>query len=382
MMNQQIYLDNNATTHLSPLVKEKLHDFIEADPANPESAHSAGEIARRYVAQSRMQIAETLNVEEAQVIFTGSGSESNTYAIERLHKFLTDTKRLHVVCSSLEHSSLSKGFESLESRGAKIDYIATDCRGVIDLDDAGAKISKGCDSVVVQWANNETGAIQPVQELSNLARSAGVLFHVDAAQAYGRTRIDLETLCISSLTITGHKLHGPKGIGVLFAEAPRELWPVVYGGQQEYGIRGGTHNMSGIVGMAAAVSERFNHFDSHIGKLCTLRDQFENGVKDLVVGSVVQSFKVDRVPNTTCITFPDADGAALVAWLDAHGVICSQTSACRSRRPEPSEILTAMGLTEKDAYSTIRFSMSVQNTSEEIDRAITIVGRGYKTLTD
>ena len=376
-MSRGIYLDNNATTHFTPYVKQRLHEAVEADLGNPESPHSDGESARRAVAAARTQIADTLNVEDRSVIFTGSGSESNSQAILSLIPRPVADSPLRILTSDLEHSSVLAALGFLEATGVDVVKVRVTPEGVIDLDDVQRKVADGCVALVVQWANAETGVIQPIGEISSLARGVGARLHVDAAQAYGRIPLDLNSCGINTLTVTAHKIHGPKGIAALYCEAGTAISPVIYGGQQEHGLRGGTHNTVGICGFSAAVTERFADFGRQTERLRELRDEFEGAVTERLPSAIVRGRAVSRVPNTSSITFPDADGSAMVAWLDANGLLCSQTSACRSRRPEPSPVLTAMGLDEAEAYSTVRFSVSVLNEPYEMPMAADLVRRAY-----
>ena len=376
-MTKRIYLDNNATTHLTPAVRKALHEVIDIDPGNPESAHSDGDAGRETIAAARLRIAEALNAQDDQIIFTSSGSESNSYAIRTAMRLIDGRAGSRVLTSDLEHSSIVSGLAELEQLGAEVVRIPVEANGLIDVETLQRECTHGCAAVFVQWANNETGVIQPVQAISDVVRKHGAHLHIDAAQAFGRIPIDLETTICTTLTLTAHKIHGPKGIGVLFGEAPRRMSPVIYGGQQEHGVRGGTHNTIGIRGLAAAVEERFADFESATIKLQSLRDRLEAAVTERNGAVRVQGVEVPRVPNTTCMTFPRVDGTKMVAWLDAHGLQCSQTSACRSRRPEPSAVLRAMGVTEEDAYSTLRFSVSVLNEESEMDMAADLISRAY-----
>ena len=378
-MRNGIYLDNNATTHLTKRVKRALHEFIDAEPGNPESPHSDGEAARMILRAARERVSNSLNIQEDHVLFTGSGSESNTYAIGRALAMLHDDLRA-VVVSDLEHSSIEKGISRIESGSSSVIRAPVLENGRVDVDAIRTACQDGPVALFVQWANNETGVIQPIEAIAQIARESGSYLHVDAAQAFGRIPIDLAEVSVGSLAITAHKIHGPTGVAALAFDAKRAFCPVILGGQQEEGLRGGTHNMIGIRGFHEAVEERFNDLHGATERLRELRDEFEARVLSAEPRCEVQGGSSARVCNTSCITFFGADGGAMVAWLDAHGVQCSQTSACRSNRPEPSATLTAMGLSEADAYSSIRFAVSVLNTADEIDRAVELVIRAYRTL--
>lgn len=376
-MTKRIYLDNNATTHLTPHVRAALHEVIDVDPGNPESAHSDGDVGRKIVSAARLRIAEALNAQDDQIIFTGSGSESNSNAVQTVLRLIKGQDGARVLTSDLEHSSIVSGLSDLERRGIEVVRLPVEANGVIDVDALVRECDHGCAAIFLQWANNETGVVQPVQTIGDIAKERELYFHIDAAQAFGRELIDVDVTHCTSLTLTAHKIHGPKGVAVLYSEVPKRIAPIIYGGQQEYGIRGGTHNTIGVRGLDAATEERFDDFDSATTKLRSLRDRLENLVIDRMPGVRIQGADAPRVVNTTCLTFPGADGTKMIAWLDAHGLQCSQSSACRSRRPEPSAVLRAMGVTADDAYSTIRFSVSVLNEIPEMDTASELISRAY-----
>jgi len=373
-----IYLDNNATTHLSTSVKHRLHDVINLSPGNPESPHSDGEYARSIIETCRLQIAETLNAQDDQIIFTGSGSESNSFIINDLNNQLMKRGTLRILTSELEHSSLQSGFNALRHNGADIVYIPITPLGIVDLKILREEMKNGADCLVFQWVNSITGIVQPIESIAKLANEESATLHVDAAQAYGRFPIDVETITFDSLTITCHKIHGPQGVAALFLRKPQSYGSFVLGGQQEKGLRGGTHNVIGIAGFGQAVKDRFDSIDNICEKILSLRKTFEELLLETIPEIIIQGKSVQRVINTACVTFPEADGLALMAALDQEGIICSQTSACRSRKPEPSPALTAMGLSEEDAYATLRFSLSQINTYEEISEAVQIISRIFQ----
>jgi cysteine desulfurase len=250
--------------------------------------------------------------------------------------------------------------------------------GVVDLKALREEVRKGADSFVFQWVNSITGIIQPIESIAQLANEVSATLHVDAAQAYGRFKIDVETISFDSLTITAHKIHGPQGSAALFLRKPQNYEAFVFGGQQENGLRGGTHNVIGIAGFGQAVEDRFVSFKNVYQRILRIRNAFEELLLEAIPEVTIQGKREKRVINTSCITFPGADGIALMAAFDQEGLICSQTSACRSRKPEPSPALKAMGLSEEEAYATLRFSMSQLNTFKEVSEAVNIITQVYQ----
>ena len=373
-----VYLDNNATTHLSPTVKKRLIEVIELDPGNPESPHSDGDTARTILESCRMDIANSINAQDDQIIITGSGSESNSFSIGYLQRLLITKGSLKIITSELEHSSLRSGFDVLEEQNSEVVRIPVNSNGVVDLEAIAKEARQGADALIFQWANGITGVIQPIKEIAAIAKHANVYFHIDAAQSYGRLNIDIEEIPCDSMTITAHKIHGPKGIAALYLRNSRIHKATIFGGQQERHLRGGTHNIIGLAGFDAAIRDRFEDLQEKIGYLRGLRDQLETSISTILPDVIIRAEAQQRVPNTSCITFPGIDGLAFMASLDRMGVQCSQSSACRSNQPEPSPSLKAMGLSDEEAYATIRFSVSELNTPEDIEKAVKIITTTFK----
>jgi len=362
-----IYLDANATVPVTDPVRKAVIDAMDGHLANPSSMHLAGADARRALEEARSAVRLFLpEIWEEGIVFTSGGTEANNMVL----RGITDAT---IVTTAVEHPSVLRparasgravvlpvSAEGIVSPEAVADALPPDGRAPI---------------LSVQWANSETGVIQPVAEIVRLAREArpDAFIHVDAAQAIGR--IDLDVGGIDAVTFSGHKLHAPGGTGVLALLDPEDerITPLLLGGGQERGYRSGTQNVLGIVGLGAALLDREWDFRKHSKAMRDMRDAFERAVLRGVPGSVVNGGGALRVPNTSNIRFPGADAMALVAALDQRDVACSVGSACSSGRPEPSHVLTAMGLSEAEAYSSVRFSFSVLNTIEEAHRAAEIV---------
>lgn len=345
-----------------------MFDVLDSDFGNPSSAHTSGDRARDYVIRAREALAELMGADPAQLIFTSSGTEANNTVFA---SFASQQKRMRAkfVTTQVEHSSVLKMCEHLEELGVEVVYLPVNCNGHVSIEELDAAITPETVLVSVQWVNNETGVIQAAPLIAELCRKRGVPFHTDAAQAVGKLTFDLSKLPIDFLSLTGHKIHGPQGIGAIYACNRRTLRPILYGGPQEDGLRGGTENVPGIVGLGKAAAIRRERLEIYQRKTAELRDQFEQRLRGLVPGTHINGEPGNRVCNTTNLLFRDVDGQALVAQLDSIGIRCSQSSACMNQRPEPSYVLRAMGLSEEEAYSSVRFSFCEQNTAEEADYA-------------
>jgi cysteine desulfurase len=363
----EIYLDNNATTQPLPQVREAMLAVLGEQFGNPSSTHASGDRAREAVRHARESVAQLIGADPSEIIFTSSGTEANNMILASVLRPGGGT--LRVVTTDVEHSSIPKYCEYLRALGVDVVSLPVDRAGRLSLADVEAAVTPETTLVSVQWVNNETGVIQPVDEIGALCRSRGVPFHTDAAQAVGKLAIDVTRLPIDFLSFTAHKFHGPQGVGGLYVRNPRWLMPMFYGGAQEFGLRPGTENVPGIVGMGKAAELRLAKFTETQGFLRELRDRFETLVLDMVPDVEVNGDTSQRVGNTTNLLFRGLDGEALVAQLDLAGVRCSQSSACTNARPEPSYVLRAMGLTEDEAYASVRFSVAEHNTGEEVEYA-------------
>ncbi len=366
-VTEEVYFDNNATTHLTLEVSEAMCDAVNERFGNPSSEHRSGERSRRAISLARSDVAELLQAPSENIVFGSGVTELNNWVISSL---LERSEVKHLIVSEVEHASVQQIALDAESRGTRVTRIPVDKDGLVDLQSLELAVRSPAGLVSIQWVNNETGVIQPVSEISKICSIAGVPFHCDAAQAAGKLSIDLSALKIDFVTISAHKMHGPAGVGAVAIHDRRKITPMLFGGNQEFGYRPGTENIIGIVGFGVAAATRKKTLTQAIKHMSTIRDVFEAKLNSLGVSIRINGFKIHRVCNTTNVMFPSLDGSALVALLDRQGIRCSQTSACTSNRPEPSHVLTAMGLTEEEAFSSVRFSFSSQNTLAEIDFAI------------
>ena len=376
-----IYLDNNATTFLLPAVRARIEELMAAPIGNPSSPYRLGAEARSKLERARDQVADALGTRADCVLFVASGSEANAMALATAQS--CEQHRDEVLVSEVEHSSVTANATLLGGRGYTVRYIPVDGNGRIDLDRLAGMLGHRTAIVAVQWANNETGVTQPVEEIAELCHHAGALYHCDAAQAFGKVPLDLDAQVGADLvTVTAHKINGPTGVGALYARDPALLRPLVGGGDQEQGLRGGTENLIGAVGLGTAAAERMQTFDSATALIEECRDTFEQAVLNAEPRLLVNGDRGHRVGNTSNLQFPGIDGAMLVAALDDQEVYCSQSSACTTARPTPSHVLTAMGLTESEAYASLRFSFGVLNTVEEAQRAAAQVVASYQDLVE
>jgi len=371
-VNQEIYLDNNATTKPLEEVCDAIVGALGDGFGNPSSSHVAGDRGRDELHNSRRSVGQLLGAVEDGIVFTGSGTEANNMVLLSAAA-RTRSQTCRIVTTSVEHSSVLKIVEHLQDQGVDIAIIPVDREGLVELDRLDREITPETSLVSVQWVNNETGIIQPIERIGEMCRSRNVRFHTDACQAAGKLLIDVANKPIDLLTLTAHKLHGPQGVGAVYARDPSWLVPMFHGGPQEKDLRAGTENLPGIVGFGKASKVRVKRFGAVVKMLCRLRDQFEMLVRRLVPDVTINGDPRQRVCNTTNLCFHGVDGQALVARLDQEGIRCSQSSACTNQRPEPSYVLRAMGLPEVEAYSSVRFSFGVHNTEEEIEPAVTTI---------
>jgi cysteine desulfurase len=377
-----IYLDANATTRCTPSVVAAVTEAMAADFANPSSLHSSGNSARFALESARDSVCALLpGVIPESVVFTSGGTEGNNAVIR---SFGLANAGLRVITTTVEHPSVLRPAEVVEDVGGKCIALPVSNSGTVSPSDVASALPEARIPVLVtiQWANSETGVIQPISDIIDAVRvhRPDAFIHVDAAQAIGRLPIEIDRL--NALTCSGHKLHGPGGTGILLLCDPDEprLPPLHLGGGQERGRRSGTQNVAGVVGLGVAFRERAVSFGQATQRLLAMRDAFEEDVLTRVPKTKINGAEAPRVPNTTNIRFHGIEATTLVATLDQRGIACSVGSACSSARPQPSSVLTAMGLSKGDAYSSVRFSFSVLNTFDEIGEAVSVVVAAVKEL--
>jgi cysteine desulfurase len=363
----RIYLDANATTPLLPEVLEAMRPFLVGQFGNASSIHQEGQQARSAVEQARGSVARLLSCRPSEVVFTSGGTESDNLAV-----FGSAMAGDHVISSSVEHHAVLHAVERLGERGVEVTFVPVDGQGVVSAENVRRALRPNTRLVSVMMANNETGVLQPVEEIGRIARDAGVRFHVDAVQAAGKVAIDVEAIGCDLLSISGHKMHGPQGTGALFVRRRTRLEPLFAGGAHERQRRAGTENVAGIVGLGKAAECAMEGLRSGAGeRMRDLRDRLESGLVEFASG--VNGGQTARVPNTSNVWFDSLDGEALVIGLDLKGLAVSSGAACSSGASEPSHVLQAMGLPVERARGSLRFSLHRQTTAEEIDRTIGLV---------
>jgi len=371
---KRIYLDNNATTAIDPAVLDAMQPYWSPEYGNASSLHREGQLARRALEEARETIAELLDAEPRQVIFASGGTEANNLALLGLCGRLP----AHAVTSSIEHPSVLGCFDLLVRRGFPITRVPVNSEGVVAVEEFSRAMQPDSRLATLMLVNNETGAVQPVLEVARECRRRGIALHVDGVQAIGKIPVSFRSLGVTSLSLSGHKFHGPVGIGALIVDRPELLQPVLTGGHQEFGVRPGTESVALAVGLAEALKLAVQSMAAETTRISSLCDRLEAALRALA-GARLNGPAHHRSPNTANLQFPGLDGQAAVLALDLFGVACSTGSACASGAPTPSHTLLAMGLTERQARSSIRFSLSRNTTLIEIDAAIEAIARVVQT---
>jgi cysteine desulfurase len=372
----RIYLDNNATTPLLPDVFEAMRPYFGEQFGNASSIHHHGQQTRAAVEDARESVAALLGCRAAEIVFTSGGTEADNLAIAGLI-----AAGDHVITSSIEHHAVLLSCRHLEEIGAEVTVLPVDGRSVIDPSDVGRALRPNTKLISVMMANNETGVLQPVEKIGAIAAEAGVYFHTDAVQAFGKVAIDVKRIGCQALSISGHKIHAPQGVGALYVQKGTKIHPLFYGGRHERSLRAGTENVAGIVGMGKAAQLAKQGLDrGDDKKMAAMRDRLQQGILAQVEEAGVNGSGVMRVPNTANIHFDHIDGEALVIALDLKGLAVSTGAACSSGAIEPSHVLLAMGLRRDQARASIRFSLGRQTANEEIDFALALVAETVARL--
>jgi cysteine desulfurase len=368
-----IYLDNNATTRVDPAVVEEMMPYFTELYGNPSSGYRFGQQVGKALDLARERIAALLDCEPAEILFTSCGTESSNAAIHSA--LLMDRDRQHIVTTRVEHSATQKTCELLAKRGYEITWLGVDSQGQIDLRELEKAVRPDTALVSVMWANNETGVLFPIEEIAGIVRHKGALFHTDAVQAIGKVPLHLKHAKINFLSLSGHKLHCPKGVGVLYVNKRTKFAPFMTGGGQEGGKRAGTQNVASIVGLGKACEIAGQFLDREATEVRAMRDGFEEGVLTRISGAQVNGDRTHRLPNTANIAFEGIDSEAVLMLLDQSGVCCSSGSACTTGSVHASHVLKAMGFSDERARSSLRFSFGRFNTTDEATRALEIVER-------
>jgi cysteine desulfurase len=363
-----IYLDNNATTKVADEVLEAMLPYFTQLYGNPSSMHTFGGQVGQRIRDAREQVAALLGALPEEIVFTSCGTESDNSAIHSA--LMTRPDKKHIVISRVEHPAIRALCSHLGTQGYKITELPVDKNGILDLENLEKSLMPDTAIVSLMWANNETGVIFPVEEAAMMAHEKGILFHTDAVQAAGKIPINMKNNVIDMLSISGHKLHAPKGIGVLYIRRGTKFSPFLIGGHQEKGRRGGTENAAGIVGLGKACELAKKNMEGENTRVKRLRDKLEAALLKKITQSRVNGDIQNRLPNTTNISFEYVEGEAILLLMNELGVCASSGSACTSGSLQPSHVLRAMGVPFTMAHGSIRFSMSVYNTEEEVDFVI------------
>ena len=375
---QMIYLDNNATTRVDPLVVEEMLPFLYEWYGNPSSGYRFGQRVGEALELARERVARLLGCEVSEIIFTSCGTESTNAAIHSA--LLMDRDRQHIVTSRVEHSATLKHCETLAKRGHEVTWLSVDQHGQIDLEELEQSIRIDTALVTLMAANNETGVLFPIDQISEIVRKKGALFHTDAVQAVGKIPLALGDSKINFLSLSGHKLHCPKGVGVLYVNRKTRFAPYLIGGSQEAGKRAGTQNVAGIVALGKGCELAATGMESEGSLLRSLRDTFERELLARIPGSEVNGAGAPRLPNTTNIAFNGIDSEGALMLLDQHHICCSSGSACTSGSVHASHVLKAMGFSEERARSSLRFSFSRLNSADEVETALEIIPKVIEKL--
>jgi cysteine desulfurase len=367
-----IYLDYNSTTPVDPRVLAAMLPYLAENFGNANSIHAAGQRARAAVDSARQSVAKLLGAKSSEIVFTCGGTESDNLAIFGVVN-PCDQPRKHVVTTAIEHHAVLNTAQALEKQGVDVTYVPVSRDGIVDTEDIREAVRPETVLISVMLANNELGTVQPIEEIGRIAEDEDIYFHCDAVQAAGKMPIDVRNLGVDLLSISGHKLYAPKGVGALFVRTGTELGPLFFGGHHERDRRPGTENVPGIVGLGRAAELVMENLESDGLRLAGHRDRFEKALLTLLPGVRVNGSVQRRVPNTSNLSFDAAGGEALVIALDLRGLMCSSGAACSSGAVEPSHVLTAIGLSADQARSSLRFSLGRPTTDHEIDEAIRII---------
>ena len=367
-----LYFDNNATTRVDPLVLEAMLPYLTEQYGNPSSGCRLGKLAANAISKAREQVAALLGCEPGEILFTSGGTESVHTALASVTQGQSSGKR-HLVTTAVEHSAVLKTCEALENQGWEITRLAVDKEGKLDMSDFDHKITPDTALVSVMAANNETGVLFPISQLAEIARAKGVFFHTDAVQAAGKLPLRAADSPISFMSVSGHKIHAPKGVGALYVHRHTRFHPLLHGGGQENGRRAGTENVPGIVGLGKAAELALQNLEYEAIHVRSLRDTFEAGVLERIPGVSVNGGQAERLPNTSSLAFEGVEAESVLLLLERARICASAGSACMAGSLQPSHVLRAMGLTAKQAKSSLRFSFSRFNTAAEIEQALEIL---------
>ncbi|QDL08399.1 cysteine desulfurase NifS [Brasilonema octagenarum UFV-E1] len=366
-----IYLDNNATTKVDPAIVEAMLPYFSDYYGNPSSMHTFGGQVGKAVRLAREQVAALLGAEESEIIFTSGGTEGDNAAIRAA--LLAQPQKRHIITTQVEHPAVLNVCQQLETQGYSVTYLSVNRQGQLDLNELEASLTGNTALVTIMYANNETGTVFPIEQIGLRVKESGALFHVDAVQAVGKIPMNMKTSTIDMLTLSGHKMHAPKGIGALYLRRGVRFRPMIIGGGQQRGRRAGTENVPGVVALGKAAELELLHLEEATAREKQLRDRLEQTLINTIPNCEVNGDPANRLPNTTNIGFKYIEGEAILLHLNKHNICASSGSACSSGSLEPSHVLRAMGLPYTILHGSIRFSLCRYTTEAEIDAVLAIM---------
>jgi cysteine desulfurase len=375
---KRVYLDYNSTSPLYSEVVEAMLPYFKEHFGNPSNLHSYGRETREAIENARAQIANLLNASPEEIFFTSGGTEANNWAVKGIA--YSRKENSHIICSPIEHGSVLNSCTYLQAKGYDVTFVNVDSYGLVDPDEIKKAIKNNTILITIMHSNNEVGTIEPITEIAKIAQEAGVCFHTDAVSSCGKVKLDVKELGVDLLTISAHKIHGPKGSGTLYIKKGTKLEPIIHGGHHEHGIRAGTENLYGIVGFGKACSILKDTIDEDIKKVKILRDRLEQEISKKIPEVRLNGHPEKRLVNTSQISVAYVEGEALLVNLDLEGVAVASGSACASGSTEPSPVLKAMNVPAEYINSPVRFSLGRENTMEEIDYAVDVLEKVTKRL--
>ena len=365
-MMRRVYMDHTAGMPVDERVLESMMPYFSQNYGNPSSVHFFGNEARKAIDEARSKVADLIGAQKKeQIIFTSGGTESNNLAIEGV-AYRNKAKGNHIITSSIEHMSVINTCKHLSKQGFKVTYLPVDEYGIVDIQALEKEISDKTTLVSIIYANGEIGTIEPIEEIGEIVHRKGAFFHVDAVAASGQIPIDVQRESIDLLSLSSNDMHGPKGVGALYVRTGTRIQPIIHGGGQERGLRSGTENLPGIVGMGKAAEIAQAEMKTESASLTKLRDEFIKGILDSIPESYLNGHPTERLPNNVNVRFSYIEGESLILGLDMEGVACSSGSACTSKTLEPSHVLLAIGLKHEEAHGSLLFTLGKQNKEEDV----------------
>ena len=374
-----MYLDNSATTQVSEEVFEEMKPYFTEEFGNPSTLYKYGRESKKALNQARQRVADAINAKPEEIIFTSGGSESDNLAIKGI-AFKLAKKGKHIITTEIEHTAVTETLHFLESLDFKVTYLPVYENGIIKIEDLKEAITDETILITVMHANNEIGTVQPIEEIGKIAKEHGIKFHTDAVQSFGKIEVDVEKLNVDLLSLSSHKLNGPKGVGAIYIRKGTRLVPLIHGGGQERGIRAGTENVPGIVGFGKACELASQQLEEHYEKLSSIRDELIEKVLSTVPEAYVNGDREQRLPNLVNFRFKAIEGESLILLLDAKGYQASTGSACSSNKLEASPVLTALGLDPVDVHGSLRISLAPESDTFDIDEFVGIIAESVARL--